>query len=263
MIKSIQIGYDESFEKKCRFASEGGFRHIAVNFTKVLDKTEYEWDKVTEDVMRILEENKLECVQSHPYYYDLLLSSEISEERYEFAVKQAVKATGKLGGKWCALHPRSSITTGFSRVKSIEDNKRYVDDYLEYAEKYNTGIALENLPEFHGIFPVMPFYSCNYYDLIELCDSFKSDRVGICWDTGHANMMHFDQAQAIIDVGNRLKITHIHNNFKDDDLHNPPDSGNIEWDKVMASFKKIGYDGPFTLETHCLYPDDFMLKRFA
>ena len=50
MIKSIQIGYDDMFEKKCRFASEGGFGHIAVNFTKVLDKTEYEWDKVIEDI---------------------------------------------------------------------------------------------------------------------------------------------------------------------------------------------------------------------
>ena len=85
----------------------------------------------------------------------------------------------------------------------------------------------------------------------------------ICWDFGHANMLAFNQADAIRTLGKRIECTHVHNNFKKQDLHLPPDCGNIEWDKVMKAMNDIGYDGPLTLETHCLYVDDELLKSFA
>ena len=263
MKKAIQIGYDELFEKKCQFAHEACFDGIAVNFTPVLDKTEDDWKKITENIQQILEENSLECVQTHPYYYDLRVSSEEVEERFEFAVKQAIIAGGKLGAKWNVIHPRSSVSTGFRIADALHDNKKVFADYLECAAKYNTGIAAENLPVFSGIIPCMPFYSSNYEDLCNLVDSFDADNIGICWDTGHANMMSFDQADAIRFLGKRIKCTHIHNNFKRQDLHLPPDCGDIDWEKVMGAFKSIGYDGPLTLETHCLYVDDDLLKAFA
>ena len=46
-------------------------------------------------------------------------------------------------------------------------------------------------------------------------------------------------------------------------MHLPPDAGNIRWNEVMAAMKSIGYDGYYTLETHCMYPEDEMLKTFA
>ena len=72
------------------------------------------------------------------------------------------------------------------------------------------------------------------------------------------------QEEAIRLLGERIKCTHIHNNFGENDPHLPPDAGNIEWAKVMKAFKDIGYEGPLTLETHCLYPqDDQLLRDFA
>jgi len=263
MQKSIQIGYDELFRLKCTLAAKAGFRHMSVNFTKVLDKTEDEWKAVTDDIAGILEENGLQCVQSHPYYYDLRISSGEKEERLEFAMKQAVIATGKLGGKWSVFHPRSSISTGFSRKQSLEDNHRAFSEYLEVAVKHNTGIAVENLTIFPDVIPSMPFYSSNYEDVAELCDSFHDDHAAVCWDTGHANLMCFDQAAAIRTLGSRIQCTHIHNNFQAWDAHLTPDNGNIPWNKVMPAFADIGYDGPLTLETHCLYPDPKMLESFA
>ncbi len=263
MKKAIQIGYNELFEKKCQFAAEAGFEGIAVNFVSLIDKTEYEWETITEDIQRILEENSLKCYQSHPYYYDLRVSSEEVEEKYEFAIKQAIKASGKLGAKWCALHPRSSISTGFRTAEALSDNKKAFSEYLEVAKKYDTGLAAENLPVFSGIVPIMPFYSSNYEDLCNLVDSMNDESVGICWDTGHANMMDFKQEDAIKFLGKRIKCTHIHNNFQRQDLHLPPDCGYIKWEDVMHAFYEIGYDGPFTLETHCLYPEDDMLRAFA
>ena len=263
MKKAIQIPYNELFEKKCRYAAEAGFKFISVNFYELVDKTEKEWDEVVDNIRRILDETGISCIQSHPYYYDLLTSSEIVEERFEFAIKQAIIATAKLGGKWCALHPRTSLSSGYQTSKSLEDNKRCFSEYLELAIKHGTKIAAENLPIFPGIIPIIPFYSSNFEDLCILTDSFNDENMKICWDFGHANMLAFNQADAIRTLGKRIACTHVHNNFKKQDLHLPPDCGNIEWDKVMKAMAEVGYDGPLTLETHCLYVDDELLKSFA
>ena len=85
----------------------------------------------------------------------------------------------------------------------------------------------------------------------------------ICWDTGHANLMRFDQATAIKYIGDRLKCTHIHNNFHRDDEHLTVDQGDIKWPLVMGALKEINYDGPLTLETHCRYFEPELLKSFA
>lgn len=263
MKKAIQIAYNELFEKKCEFASEGGFEYIAVNFTEMINKTQKDWDQAIENIERILEKTNIKCIQSHPYYYDLRISSEIQKEECEFSIKQAIRASGKLGASWCALHPRTSITSGYRISKSYEDNKNAILSYLDVAAKHNTGIAAENLPIFPDVIPVMPFYSSDYEDLLNLVDSINSPNLGICWDTGHANLMHFNQAEAIKFLGKRIKCTHIHNNYQKEDTHYPPDNGNINWADVMSAFASIGYDGPLTLETHCKYPTDMLLKNFA
>ncbi len=263
MKKAIQIGYDELFETKCAIASHVGFRYISVNFYPFMNKTKTEWDKATEDILSVLQKNSLSCVQTHPYYYDLCLSSEICTEECEFAIREAIVASGKLGAKWCALHPRTSFTSGLYNLRSREDNKRKIEEYLTLAERYDTGIAVENLPVFDGIVPVMPFYSHSYDELAVLVDECASDRVGICWDTGHANLMNFDQAKAIAYLGERIKCTHIHNNFKCHDSHLSPENGDIPWDRVMTAFAAVGYDGALTLETHCHYHDEALLESFA
>ncbi len=263
MKKAMQFAYNDMFEKRCEFAHEAGFKHISVNFYEMLGKTEKQWGEAIEHIQEVLQKYNIECVQTHPYYYDLRLSSEIIEEECEFAIKHAIIASGKLGAGWCALHPRTSISSGFFVSKSKEDNKKVFAEYLELAKKNNTGIAIENLPTFPHLWPTMPFYSSNYEDLCELVDSFNDSSVAICWDTGHANLMHFDHGAAIEYLGNRIKCTHIHNNNKQADSHFAPDNGNIEWDKVMAALSKVGYDGPLTLETQCEYTAEDLLKNFA
>ena len=263
MKKSIQIAYDELFPLKCTLAAKAGFRDVAVNFTPVLDKSESEWDAITEHIGTVLAENGLSCNQIHPYYYDLRISSEIREERCEFAMKQSVKAAAKLGAAWCTFHPRSAVSRGFSVKAALEDNRRDLGSYLEVAHKYGTGIAAENLPIFDGIRPVMPFYSSNPEDLCELVDGFADEKMGVCWDFGHANLMCFDMAEKIRLVGSRIKCTHVHNNMKNFDDHLPPDQGNIDWEKAMAALHEVGYTGALTLETHCQYAATPVLEAFV
>lgn len=262
MEKSIQIPYDEWFERKCRYAAAAGFETVTIQFTPLVGKDESEWACATENVLRILEENKLRCIQSHLPYYDLLESSEIPDETIDFALHQALKASGKLGIKYGALHPRSSISTAYLPSKGFEDNRKIIDGLLDDAVAANTVIAVENMPIFPDNNRLMPFYSSSFEDLATLVDSFDDEHVGICWDFGHANLLKWDQATAIEFLGNRIKCTHVHNNSGHCDDHATPDSGNIDWYRVMPALAKTGYDGPLTAETLCIYPDPELLRGY-
>lgn len=263
MKKAIQIAYNDRFEYKCECAAKAGFRDISVNYTEVLGKSESEWKRITEDIARILDKNNLSCIQTHPHYYNLLISSEILEEDMEFAIRQSIISGSALGAKYHAIHPRSAVNFAYGRKKSFEDNKRWMGGLLECATKHGTAIAAENLPIFPASNKIMPFYSANVEDLCELVDDFADPNMVICWDFGHAHLTAQDHAKAIEMTGNRIKCTHVHNNFGNSDRHSTVDNGNIEWEKVMTSLARTGYQGALTLETHCLYPTDEMLLAFA
>lgn len=263
MQKAIQIAFDDRFESLCAYAAEAGFRAISVNFNDMPDRSKDVFAAASERILRTLEKNGLSCVQSHLPYYDLTLSAEITDEAMETAILSSLRVAGEVGIPWNVYHPRSAVSQGFSITKSREENIKRVSGYLEAALKYHTGIALENLPIFSGWLPIKPFYPYTYLDLCELVDSFHSNQIGLCWDTGHANLMDLDQAKAIHCMGNRLKVTHIHNNPKSGDFHAPPDQGDIDWASLMTAIREIGYDGPLTLETHCHYHDEGLLKAFA
>lgn len=263
MIKAIQIAYNEFFQLKCELAAEAGFQGISVNFHDMPDRSDKAWAEAPDRIRGILDKTGLICVQTHLPYYPLRTSAEILEEDMEKAILESIRVSGQIGAPWCVYHPRSAVNAGFVRKESLQINQEVIGGYLEQAVKYGTGMALENLPIFHGVIPVMPFYTSDYSDLCELTDSFHSPQVGICWDTGHANLMHLDQAEAIRYVGKRIVCTHIHNNMGDADWHLTPDTGNIPWEQVMNALRGTCYEGPLTLEVHCHYHDEELLRSFA
>lgn len=263
MQKAIQIGYDDLFPIKCQCASEAGFQQISLNFNPLMGKTEDEWKLATEDIQQILERHHLQCIQSHLCEYNLLISSEIPDADRDFAIRQSIIASGRLGAKYGAFHPRTSISSGYRPSKSFEDNRILLSGLLECAIQSGISIAVENLPIFPSRSKIMPFYSSDFEDLATLVDSFSDEHIVICWDFGHANLMKWDPAAAIECLGSRIQCTHIHNNYGFVDDHSTPDMGNIDWKSAMAALAATGYDGPLTLETQCRYIDFELFRSFA
>lgn len=263
MNKAIQIAYNELFEKKCEIAANAGFSNIAVNYTEILDKSEDEWKKITEDIGRILDKNALSCVQSHSHYYNPFESSEFIDEKMEFDIRQSIISSAAIGAEYCVIHPRTAISSGYRHSVSLADNKKWFESLIECAAKHGTKIAAENLPIFPSVNPIKPLFSSDPDHLIELVDSFNSDDIGVCWDFGHANLINGDQSAMIKALGNRIKCTHVHNNWGKRDDHAPPIYGNINWNEMMLALGSTGYTGALTLETHCWYEDEFLLLSFA
>ena len=256
MKKAIQIAYDEKFENKCKIAHDAGFRYISVNFNDTTDPSDGTYDKAPSHISAILEKYDLFAVQTHLYYYYPLSSADKIEEELEHRVLREVEVSGKIGAPWCVWHPRYFKSGGtYEEERTFYYNHETVPYYLEQAKKFGTGIALENL------FGSMMYGG--FETLARLCDGFNTDNIGICLDTGHANIDKVDQPSVICALGDRIKCTHLHNNWGKNDDHAPPIYGNIAWDKVMHALDTVGYQGPLTLETHCWYEDEAMLRSFA
>ncbi len=260
MIKALQIQHNEIMEKMFSYAKEAGFSYISLGFGSSKLFHSDDWKEEILKIKKKLDEFGLSCIQTHLPYYNLLISAEEKDEAMEEAIKHCIKATGMLGAKYTAFHPRSSVNYDCSAIRSFKENKKDIESYIPVAKESGVIIALENLPIFPGI-PKHRFYSWHYDDLCFLADSLNSENIGICWDFGHAHLTGINHETALEVVGKRLVCTHIHNNFEDSDRHLLPDAGNIEWEKLMDVLKKTDYRGPLTLEVD--YKESKSLKSFV
>lgn len=266
MKNSLIIREEENMEFLLGCAAKAGFREVMLGFGSSYVFLRENYQKDIEQIQRLLDKYGLICAQTHMPGYHLTVSSEITDEDTEKAIMRCIQASAELGAQWTAYHPRTAVNQGFSRTKSFADNKKFLAKYLEDAEKYNIGIAVENMPLYPYSNPFWRFFGGGWEELCELCDDMGSDKLGICWDFGHANTAALDQAAAIRDIGGRLKMTHVHDNYRNGDHHQLPALGDllwgcIDWEKPMGALKEIGYEGSLALEL--IYPPLPMCESFV
>lgn len=249
MKKSIEIestnGIDY-FKNTLRMVKAAGFEAVGIDISASTANS-LDFEGYVSRLREALDENDLSCSQIHLPFYDLLKSSEVKDDAMENAIRNSFKGASLLGARWCVYHPRTSISSGYDWRKSFCEAKEDLAGLLEVAVKHDVGISIENIPIFPDC-PMHRFYCSDPDDLCELTDSFDSQWTSVCWDTGHANLMSFDQPKVIRQMGKRIKTTHIHSNFKEQDWHLLPVFGRIDWEKIMKAFWEIGFDGDLNLE---------------
>ncbi len=265
MRNSLIIREEENLELMLQLASKAGFKEIMLSFgsSDVLMKENYREE--VEKIKELMDKYGIACRQTHLPCYHLLVSSEIIEEEMEENIIRGIKVSAELGAEWAAYHPRTAVNDGYNQRKSFNDNKEILNKYLEVAEKSGIGIAVENMPLYHYTNPQWRFFGGGFEELCELCDSFNSNKIGICWDFGHAHTALLDGEAAIKSVGKRLKMTHISDNYRNGDHHQLPALGSLEWGcvdwkKQIEALKSIGYNGSMTLEV--IYPPLAMRESF-
>ncbi len=223
---------------------------------------EKDWEDIVHKAKEELDKRGLVCTQVHLPYHNIFRSSEIIEDDIKQCTLNSMKAMSILGCKWGAYHPRTAFNNNCSSEVAIKDNYKEISIYLEEALKYNVGIAVENIPIFPDC-PMHKFFSADYDELNYLVDSFKSENVKVCWDFGHANLMPIKQEKAFKILGDKIRITHIHNNYGYCDSHVVPTLGTIDWANVMPALKNSGYDGAFALELNFFKMTSELKSYFA
>lgn len=249
-------GY-ERFKRELSWAENAGFHAVGIEVGRIgMDEGGYD---VIRRCRALLDEKGMLCTQTHLDCYDPLCCGTVTNPATEESIRRGLELTAILGAPVGVYHPRTAITKGYDFRLSYEHNREALKPLLETAVKENVLVAVENIP----IFPDCPqhrFYSSDPDDLCELVDSFGFAPIGICWDTGHANLMSFDQPKVVRQLGSRIICTHISSNFKEQDWHLLPLYGYQDFPKLMAAFRDIGYKRDLTLELRSV--DDRAAENF-
>lgn len=237
----------EECMKRCHAA---GYRVLDMNFCDMsnpgmplaLDN----WQEWSEKIAALASELGIEFSQSHAHFYNFLNPAIENREFHDEMIRRSCIASGILGVKWMTVHAATEAQTrGYSHKASKIGNLEYFPPYFELAFKHNVGVVIENM---FDPTPVQRTYTAAVEDLLDLVDTFNDPRIQVCWDFGHANLVGYDQCDALRLVGGRLKSTHFADNHGVKDEHLLPFYGDIDWIPIMKTLKEIHYEGDITYE---------------
>lgn len=212
-----------------------------------------DWRSWVDEVIALSKEIDLPITQSHAPFYNAIEPESPKAAVWEPLIKRAIEASGKAGSPWIVMHPGTYPGDSYEFKESKRRNYEYFMPYLEMADKYGCGIAIENMADnfLKTFLRPSTVYCSRHVELVDLVDSFHADNVGICWDFGHAHLMGLDQREALRYMGKRLKATHVADNSGYNDDHIMPFQGTIDWRNILPVLSEIGYEGDLTYEIHC------------
>ena len=254
---SLNLAFDHTYQRdvteQIKTIADCGFRHMDFNFLDwSVDPrsgfTTDDWERWTDQAGQFAEREGIVFDQAHAAVVENMIYQGISEQMLHEQWRRAILACQRLRIPWLVFHCLESADENW-----MERNHQLLDPYVELAQKAGVGIAFENIWICKKEIPFS-----NTEALIEFVDSFQDPLVGICFDTGHANV-HKGDAQAklasdpyrqLTMIGHRLKALHINDNNGYGDDHIAPFDGNVCWDAVMRGLRDAQYQGAFTFETH-------------
>jgi sugar phosphate isomerase/epimerase len=102
-------------------------------------------------------------------------------------------------------------------------------------------IAIENMPPRN-------VYAPGYCDLSSLFALESIRGLGITLDVGHANMAGISLRDAVLQLEQRLRHIHAHDNDGSADQHLPVGAGTVDWAGLMPALAQIGYAGVIEFE---------------
>lgn len=262
-----QLGTSEhiNYVDSLQMAKDAGFDVVDLNLCQLaghktklhLDNWQQEAEKIADAAARL----GISFPQCHLPFKSTKVKWQTPED-YDYFIKmfyRAVDVAAMLQFPWAVVHPDRYFVVPESENwdldKFIAENHKEYDPLVEYALNKGVGIAFENMNR--GRFSQAE-------ELVAYIDSYRDDRVGACWDTGHANM-HYkggDQWDPLHVVGHRLHATHIHDNVGKDDLHLLPFEGTINWKRVVGALRDIHYTGDFVTEPVSNYYTPMYLKNY-
>ena len=242
----IQLSFTEDWRAKLKDAAGAGFARVAwalgTPYFNTMDPR-----AAAEVLGYAMHEEKVQCVQTHLPCYDIFRDCGEVEEAVERQIENGIVLSGMLGAEAAVLHPRSASAHSYSTRLAEEALRRDLERYLPIAERHRTAVAIENLTVFPDHSDLL-FYGSRYEELARIVDEYATPHFGICWDTGHANLIKLNQAEVIRELGSRIIATHIHNNYGFHDDHALPTSGSIDFVPIMHALFEIGYDKALCLE---------------
>jgi D-psicose/D-tagatose/L-ribulose 3-epimerase len=195
------------------------------------------------DIRRGLEANGLECTTCSVTSPDFSLISEdpATRLRGQTHLRECIQKAAEVGAKILAGPLYSPVGYLPGRRRTPDEWKWAVEGYHAIAQTldgYDVSIAIEPLNRFET------YFLNTAADAVKLCDDIGHPKVGILFDTFHANIEEKDVARAYRSVAPHLKHVHTCENDR-----GTPGTGHVDWTGVFCALRDVGYDGWLTIES--------------
>jgi D-psicose/D-tagatose/L-ribulose 3-epimerase len=136
------------------------------------------------------------------------------------------------------------------RRRTADEWKRGVEGLQQLSEaldSHNITLAIEPLNRFET------YFLNTVADAVALCEEVNHPRVGVLFDTFHANIEEKNIADAVRKLGRHLK--HVHTCENDRGI---PGTGNVQWDGLFTALSELDYKEWLVIESF-----GFTIKEIA
>lgn len=195
------------------------------------------------EVRRAAEAAGLETIFCSALTGDLSIVSEDASTRKRALdfIRRGIEVAAEIGAKTFVGPYCSAVGYLPGRRRTEDEWKRAVEGLQQlgpHLDRYGVDLALEPLNRFET------YFVNTVEDMKRLCEEAGHPRLGILFDTFHANIEEKYLGAAIERCGSRLK--HVHTCENDRGI---PGSGHIEWGEVARALDALHYEGYVVIES--------------
>jgi D-psicose/D-tagatose/L-ribulose 3-epimerase len=189
-----------------------------------------------------VEANGLECTASVVLTDGLSLISEDADVRRKTRAHlvDTIEVAAEAGARIMAGPVYSPVGYLPGRRRTSDEWNWAVEGYQSIAATLTANgvtLAIEPLNRFET------YFLNTAADAATLCEQVGHPKVGILFDTFHANIEEKDIAAGYRTVGKHLKHVHMCENDR-----GTPGSGHVEWSAVFQALRDLHYDGWLVIE---------------
>ncbi len=248
----------DNFKLGIKRLEDSKFAYANLNFFEIqelLDKNDYE--DIFGDLIEFLKNSSITFNIAHaPIHYPFFFNTYYKRDDIDTLKNRILKSldiSKKIGVKRIVIHVGTYLDKDYNYDinKSIEHNIKYLEPFVKKTIENNILIAIENGTQMEKDDPLFKNTAPYIDELIRIVEYYnkKYDKevLGVCFDFGHANVGNLDMYNEIVKIGNKLIVTHIHDNYGTDS-HNQPFDGTVNWDDVRKALTDINYNGELTSE---------------
>ena len=250
------FGSDKEF---CKMLSLAGYKAVDLNDTTNTDlfhKSEYEYMSFLENAIKNVFDAGLIIGQCHAPHTGTYWNSTSEDIEYRIvAIENCIKAANKLDIPYTVVHP---LVYAFNKpdndfVKNWKMNVDILRRISPYAK--GTVLCLENMPGVGGVIR-------SGEDMSKMLSDVGNNSLMVCFDTGHLISQEIKSSDFFAAVGDKIKVLHIHDSIKDQDLHLLAGTGNGDWDDFKNTLKQYDYQGNINSESVFVYktPKELQLE---
>lgn len=197
----------------------------------------------TARIRRALEANDLACTVCSIILKDFSLIGPDADvrRRTQQHVRDVISVSADLGATLVDGPLYSPVGYLPGRRRTDDEWKWAIEGYqaiLPTLDAARVTLAIEPLNRFET------FFLNTAADAAALCDAVGHPRVGVAFDTFHANIEEKDVVAACRGLGRHLKHVQVSENDR-----GTPGSGHVPWAALFSTLREVGYDEWLTIES--------------